>query len=280
MILRNKTNQEIRLDLIKLFPDQRESTSDNLRQCQLVMIRLLHILDYLCRHFGINYWIKDGTLLGAVRHKGFVPWDDDVDLAMTRRDYIQFVDKAVPCLPEDIFFQTNETDAFYPRRRSVTAKLRDRYSDYYEIRERKKLKWHMGLQVDISITDHFPGPLSKWFYNLPFVILVRSGIRRTHKELTKDRPLKSSWWYHNPANDYDRAFTYDDVFPLCEMKFEGRMVYCPNKWKDYLVMLYGDYNQLLPLEKRLPVMGEASAMTCCDHPASLVWAERENGLGY
>ncbi len=92
-----------------LFPDEREKGETRLRQCQLVMLRMLKIFDYLCNKHEIQYFLVGGSLLGAVRHKGFIPWDDDFDLGMTRENYEKFLDMAVPELPKDIFFQTPET---------------------------------------------------------------------------------------------------------------------------------------------------------------------------
>jgi len=63
-----------------LFPDCREQGETRLRQCQLVMLRMLKILDYLCTKYEIDYFLTNGTLLGAIRHKGFIPWDDDTDI--------------------------------------------------------------------------------------------------------------------------------------------------------------------------------------------------------
>ncbi len=108
------------------FPDEREKGETRLRQCQLVMLRMLKIFDYLCNKHQIQYFLVGGSLLGAVRHKGFIPWDDDFDLGMTRSNYEKFVKKAVPELPHDIFFQTPETDIHYPSCVMVEAKLKDK----------------------------------------------------------------------------------------------------------------------------------------------------------
>ena len=66
------------VDFSKLYPDNRQEGETVLRQAQLVMLRMLKIIDYICRKHDISYWMCSGTLLGAVRHKGFIPWDDDL----------------------------------------------------------------------------------------------------------------------------------------------------------------------------------------------------------
>ena len=256
---------------LKLFPDTRHESDEAVRQCQLVMIRMLHILDYLCRKHEIDYWIKDGTLLGAIRHKGFVPWDDDVDTAMTREHYNKFVESVVPELPDDIFFQSASTDSYYPKRRSVIAKLRDRYSCYEEIKQKRNLKWQMGLQIDICIYDRFTGPVHKRIYNTAFFTELRRIMQRTHKHFFPSTPLKSKWWCLNPANDWDQAVTYDDIFPLVDVEFEGIQVKTQNNWEGYLQSVYGNYNELIPENQRVPLMGHASAISRCDHPESRKW---------
>jgi hypothetical protein len=175
-------------------------------------------------------------------------------------------------LPGDIFFQSAYTDPCYPKRRSVTAKLRDRYSCYEEIKEKRNLKWQMGLQVDISIYDRFTGPVYKRVYNTSFFCELRRIMRRTHKQFFPTTPLRSRWWCHNPANDWDRASTYEDIFPLIDVEFEGVAVKVPNNWEGYLCSVYGNYNELIPENQRVPLMGRASAFNCCEHPESRKWS--------
>src|ERR687885_2300401 len=100
------------MDFDKLFPDNRETGETLIRQCQLVMLRMLKVVDYLCTKYNIQYFLTGGTMIGAVRHQGFIPWDDDLDIGMTRPEYEKFVRLAVPELPYDIFFQTPETDIY------------------------------------------------------------------------------------------------------------------------------------------------------------------------
>lgn len=95
------------------------------------MLYLLQSFDTVCKKHDIDYWLDYGTLLGAIRHQGFIPWDTDTDVGMLRSDYALFLDKGVPELPQDIFFQTPETEpAMAPWSWLVEARLRDRHSRY------------------------------------------------------------------------------------------------------------------------------------------------------
>ncbi len=155
------------MDFNTLFPDERESGETRLRQCQLVMLRMLKIFDHLCTRHNIEYFLTGGSLLGAVRHQGFIPWDDDLDVGMTRNNYEKFVQYAAPELPNDVFFQTTETDTHYPVCHMVEAKLKDKYSSYI-IKEKNKniIKWHTGLQVDIFVYDKAYLPHNLFLYLL------------------------------------------------------------------------------------------------------------------
>src|SRR5689334_13900011 len=134
------------MDFEHIFPDERERGETPLRQSQLVMLRMLKIMDYLCTRHNIEYFLTGGTLLGAIRHQGFIPWDDDLDVGMTRENYEKFEKLAVPELPNDIFFQNVNTDPFYPKYREAEAKLRDKYSRYTRKEAlEKRYKWHNGI---------------------------------------------------------------------------------------------------------------------------------------
>ena len=81
-----------------------------LRACQLKQITILEEIDRICRKHQIVYWLDGGSLLGAVRHGGFIPWDDDIDIAMRLEDVERFKQIAPKELKEDFFLQTQDTD--------------------------------------------------------------------------------------------------------------------------------------------------------------------------
>ena len=87
----NGAVMDLNAELEQLFPDKRETGETRLKQCQLVMLRMLKIVHFLCERHQIEYFLVGGSLLGAIRHKGFIPWDDDLDIGMTRANYEKFV---------------------------------------------------------------------------------------------------------------------------------------------------------------------------------------------
>ena len=89
---------------------------ENLREAQLEMLNILTVIDSICDKHGIQYWLFAGTLLGAVRHKGFSPWDDDCDIGMMREDFEKFESVLHQELPSHLFFQTQETDPGYTKK--------------------------------------------------------------------------------------------------------------------------------------------------------------------
>ena len=78
------------------------------------MLEILQEIHKICVENNLTYWLEAGTLLGAVRHKGFIPWDDDSDVSMPRADYEKFLKIAQKKLPKDMFLQTQDTDKEYP----------------------------------------------------------------------------------------------------------------------------------------------------------------------
>ena len=85
----------------------------SLRDAQMLMVEILEDVHNLCEKHGLKYFLDGGTLIGAVRHKGFIPWDDDIDIGMPREDYEKFIEIAKKELPDNLFLQTFETDKYY-----------------------------------------------------------------------------------------------------------------------------------------------------------------------
>ena len=105
-----------------MLKDDREKGKNVNEQARLVMLKLLRELDRICTKYDIPYWLDGGTLLGAIRHGGFIPWDDDIDVAMLRNDYYRFLEVAKTELRDDIYLQKRETQSDNPM---YYAKIRE-----------------------------------------------------------------------------------------------------------------------------------------------------------
>ena len=118
-----------------------------LRRAQLRMVDMLKFIDKVCQDNNITYWIDSGTLLGAARHGGFIPWDDDTDVCMPYEDMLKFKKLMLHNNPSDEFvLQCHETDNGYYGQWIV---LRDLKSEYIQDSEMHQSRKYRGLQVDI-----------------------------------------------------------------------------------------------------------------------------------
>ncbi|SRR6266542_89510 len=276
------------MDFDRLFPDNREQGETQLRQCQLVMLRMLKILDYLCRKYEIVYFLTNGTLLGAVRHKGFIPWDDDMDIGMTRDNYEKFVRYAAHELPDDIFFQNVETDPYYPAYYRVEAKLRDRYSSYSRSEEqKKKYKWQNGIQVDICVYDNafLPHNFCIYLFNKSIKILGKTNSNkkraRALKLIAKYSPVPLVYSTNGISSlkmlkRETHFIKKKEIATIVKTQFEDMEAYIPSGWHSYLKRRYSNYMQLPPIEKQ---KGHHSAelpdpFTPSEHAESLRWKDR------
>ena len=133
-----------------------------LRRQQLRLLEMLVWLDDVCRRHRIPYWLGSGTLIGAMRHGGFIPWDDDVDVELLRRDYLRLL-QVLPreCQGTDFVLQTHETDPGYF---FTFAKLRDRRTRLAEPHAYDRIFTHQGLFLDLFYLEHMPAPLH-WLSN-------------------------------------------------------------------------------------------------------------------
>jgi len=280
------------MDFDTLFPDEREKGETPLRQAQLVMLRMLKIMDNLCTKHNIEYFLTGGSLLGAIRHKGFIPWDDDLDVGMTRDNYEKFVQLAVPELPNDIFFQTPETDIYFASCGRVEAKLKDKYSSYVRFEEKKHHKYHGGLQLDLFVYDRAYMPHNVFLYALNRALEIcfwkvgpnnKSSLKRAKvlKFISKYSPVPLVW-----ASSFVISLkmvkmgqcykTNKELSKIIRTQFEDMEVMIPVGWHTYLKRMYGDYMKLPPVEKQIGHHGTdlPDPFTPCDHTETLVWQKR------
>ena len=247
-----------------------------------VSLYILLAFDKVCRDHDLTYFLDSGTALGAVRHGGFIPWDDDVDVGMPRKDYERFLQIGQSCLPEDIFLQTRETDKAYKR---YAAKLRLKGTI---LQEYDDLPYEQnGLFIDIFPFDNIPQYKCIARINVGVVRLLHYLVRvrwiSTPKFNTKFRNMigllikripesfiirieklmmNLCRKYENQDTGYMTCFfwimtlhnTYifktSKIFPVKNILFEGALVKIMNDPDYYLKILYGEYMKLPPEEMR------------------------------
>ncbi len=276
------------MDFEHLFPDERQKGDTRIRQCQLVMLRMLKVLDFLCKEHQIKYFLIEGSLRGAIIYQGFLPWDDDLDIGMTRTNYEKFVQYVVPELPNDIFFQNDETDPYYPSCHIVEAKLRDKYSSYTREKADKRMyTFHDGLQIDISVYDQSYLPNNFFIYalnqSLKFFVKYKGNKKRAGilKWISKYSPFplvygSSFICRRKMMKQRANYIKQKEIKNLIKAKFEDMEAYIPQSWDSYLRRQYGNYMELPPAEKQKRHHGTdiPDPFTPCNHSEILYWKSK------
>ena len=242
-----------------------------LRKCQLKQLGILEEIDRICRKHGIRYWLDGGSLLGAVRHGGFIPWDDDIDIAMPIDDARRFADIAPKELRKGLVLQTPETE---PTREPI-MKVRDLISFYVEGCEDFSLDYSKGLFVDIFPMIAYPNvsrrfckkhgkAMSKCYSILhhshqyswrAFFEFFYFGLKYIYTKCVwriafamRRRDTYMSNILIN--NGYGIMHRQDSIFPLTTIKFEGKDFAAPANADAYLTDLYRNYMEIPPKEKQ------------------------------
>lgn len=241
--------------------------------------RLLNILlmfDRVCAEHGLRYCICGGTMIGAVRHKGFIPWDDDLDVSMPRPDYEKLIAHAAEWLPEPFEFVCAENDPAYPL---PFGKIQDASTTLIE---REHLYYLGGCYIDIFPYDAYPdGWLPRKMQRLKYFTLKKL-LYMVHRDPYRHGKGVSSWlprlvrkcftmqglqrrirkvmtrYDYNTANiacSYTDGWhrmlpkSVTDVYGPYE--FEGHIVQGIKDYDTYLRKMYkGDYMQLPPEKDR------------------------------
>lgn len=244
----------------------------NIRECQLKQLQILKEFDEFCKKYDIHYWLDGGTLLGAIRHRGFIPWDDDIDLAITPQDFDKLV-KHHKDLPNNLFFQTCETD----NTNSQIPKIRDLNSLYIEPTYYFDEDYQKGVYIDIFPKIPYPSaPLKlmkkiqrqlwksnmilhiKHYYSLKalleffyfhFIKIINSLLWKSLFLFYKTNKYIGDMPGNNVTGNSIHNIKY--TFPLSKIKFENLEFPAPADPDNYLREQYGDYMIIPPPEKRM-----------------------------
>ena len=233
------------VDFSKLYPDNRQEGETVLRQAQLVMLRMLKIIDYICRKHDISYWMCSGTLLGAVRHKGFIPWDDDLDICMIREDYERFVEIAVNEFDEEcekgLFIDIFPMDRYHKQKLPfMFEKMVKVYNTF--ICKSLDAIYFKDESIDKKILA---------FFHPVFHKLVLQYMKFAKKLIDKNRGLGTDCRLgHGFDTLWKRYLRFDDIFPVVEIDFEDSKFFAPHRPDVYLTTLYGPNYMTPPPEKQ------------------------------
>lgn len=259
-------------------------TPEQMNHLKEVELDLLQQFVKVCDKLELNYFIVQGTLIGAVRHKGFIPWDDDIDVGVMRKDYEILVEKGQELLPEGYFLQTHENDPGYPQ---CFAKIRKTSTSFVETTV-KNCKMNHGIYIDVFPFDYYPERAleRKIFEAKKFLLKYRvrnvfyvpadneKGLANTVKRmlmkfgkvlyptldgaLAKQKKLftqvkESSYLVNNGSPWGTREIVLAEwMKESTVLEFEGIKVKAPIGYDQYLTKVYGDYMTLPPEEKRIP----------------------------
>lgn len=254
--------------------------NEKLRRLQLTQLEILQVIDRFCKEHGLKYSLYAGTLLGAARHQGFIPWDDDLDICMPRADYDRLIALWQTEGPEGYVLQNKENAPAFSQ--SFT-KIRKEHTTFLQ-REDRAGEYHTGIFVDIFPVDRIPSDAFararfKWncmlyqLYTREFVpersnVLIRGvsavllGLVPAEKRPAVRRKLLSRIIRCNDQKELHTVmietlsslkvqYPADMLDDYVELPFEGQFFMCFADWDEHLKCKFGDYMQLPPESERV-----------------------------
>lgn len=244
-----------------------------------IQLNILAEFDRVCKKNNINYFLICGTCLGAIRHKGFIPWDDDIDVGMFVEDYDRFV-KCSKDFRKNYFLQTTETDENFRVpiarvRANNTTLIEDDFIDcdihhgifmdvyplysYPESKIKGKILSYESILYRLLLLDRVPknhGKISRIISGAMLKLYSKKRrakkIAKISEKMRKNKASNKVAFLYGLDVNLKKTIVYEkDWFvPQAIVDFCGLKYPIPGKWDTYLTSKYGDYMQLPPLEKR------------------------------
>lgn len=238
-----------------------------LRKTQLELLEILVDLAEICDQNNIQWWLSSGTLLGAARHKGFIPWDDDIDIVMLRKD-AKRLEKILHKMDSDKYvYQSMKSDVEYV---NAFGKFRKREGEVEITQGRYKYLNYKGLFVDIFRIEKTSYAIARiaraiyWNLQYPTIkikwrwlrhLLIRSVeifsfcfLLPILRLIGKINP-KGEYHYNLGMGWYRSTYFAQDIFPLSTIEFEGHTFPAPKNVDKYLQGVYGDWRKIPNIEE-------------------------------
>ncbi|MEG1066411.1 MAG: LicD family protein [Erysipelotrichaceae bacterium] len=255
----------------------------DLKETQSIMVEILFKVHDICEKHNIEYYVIYGTLLGAIRHNGFIPWDDDIDIRMSRADFNKFMSVAQEELGDEYFVQTPNTDHKFDILH-VPYKIRNNNSTLIELVNKN---YNQGIFIDVFVADYMGSDESvalalkkktrllasmKMSFDLSNVHGITKVIRFTllcifrlvptrfiHNYIVKQAQVLLKNDKTNSTKMMDGleyvdsdVWNVSDIFPLKKHLFEGKEIYVPNNYDTILKHNFGNYMELPKESDRIP----------------------------
>lgn len=263
--------------------DEIKITPQILKELHTIQFEILKELDRICQANNINYSLDGGTLLGAVRHNDFIPWDDDIDVIMLRSEYESFFELCKTQLGSKFFLQEHRTDKYY----RVGYPRIQRKNTVYCRAGHEHMKYHRGVFIDLFVLDNVPdnkvirvihrylcfccrkilwsksgkkiakGVGARIWWSI--VALIPAGVAFwLNDALAKLAGKKATVLVRHNTHPYPNPKVCGYGVPrellnsFTKLKFKGELFNAVADYDKYLTMLYGNYMELPPKEKQVP----------------------------
>ena len=260
--------------------------SEALRKLQMEALDILDAFSSYCNRYNLRWFLLSGTALGALRHDGFIPWDDDVDVGMLRDDYERFLSLAERDFPDNLSVDTPESTKGFAPMFAKVCKLGTRFVT----QETMESSYNQGIFIDIipldqlaedkkvakkQLTNSLIWQSVSYLYHAKTINVPHKGILGTLERFgckvahyiakialspsrivshynrsiaPKGIALSNNWMLFSWP--HTKPFPTEVLVPTAKHAFDGHRVPVPGKPDDYLTLLYGDWRKLPPADQR------------------------------
>lgn len=241
-----------------------------LRKQQMRMLDMLQVFDEICTRHNIPYWMSSGTLLGAARNEGYIPWDDDLDVTILYKDCKRLMQILKEELPPYYVVQDDETDNGYF---FCFPKMRDTRSFLEETNGYDRIFQYRGIFIDIFTFEKFP-PALNWIACRAHGFCYNILNNKQNTDEQAKRKVRRVYWCckhllfpllrflarfsttrelrYSPGTPYGCTSFHDELFPLRKARFEDMEFNAPRDTHNFLKRVYGDYMKLPDIENLHP----------------------------